>query len=275
MNLLYTVYCTILLFLYNIDETVGLLVHGNTGNLTDNIHSFPGHNIDQMDMMQMLLNQTAELENLKQQTENDRSTIQVLQNRVFFLEAELNKLNVSKLPTSQEFLTYLKSMNQLTQNLAANEANDRNLSQWLSDAVQALDDFKLKDMSTTQQLLNQSVELKQQSAKDRYAIHLLQNETQRLLRTTQMLLNQSRELKQHSETDMSSIHLLQNETQRLVRNLDDLKVQVRYTSLSLLDVHTMTEELNGSLIQRLEERISDIHDHIASNANKHDITLKV
>lgn len=236
MNLLYTVYCIILLFLYNIDETVGLLVHGNTGNLTDNIHNFPGHNIDQMDMMQMLLNQTAELENLKQQTENDRSTIQVLQNRVFFLEAELNKLNVSKLPTSQELLTYLKSMNQLTQSLAANEANDKNLSQRLSDAVQVLDDLKLKDMSSTQLLLNQSVELEQQSAKDRY-----------------------------------SIHILQNETQRLVRNLDDLKVQVRYTSLSLLDVHSMTEELNGSLVQRLEERISDVHDHITS---KYDIKLK-
>lgn len=87
-----------------------------------------------------------------------------------------------------------------------------------------------------------------------------------------MLLNQSGELKQHSETDKYSIHLLQSETERLVKNLDDLKVQVRYTSLSLLDVHSMTEELNGSLVQRLEERISDVHDYITS---KYDIKLKV
>lgn len=147
----------------------------------------------------------------------------------FFLEAELNKLNISKLPTSKEFSTYLKSINQLTQNTAANEANVKNLSQRLNDAVQALDDLKLMDMSMTQQLLNQSVELEQQSEKDRYAIHLLQNETK-----------------------------------RLVKNLDDLKVQVRYTSLSLLDVHSLTEELNGSLIQRLEESVNDFHDHIAS-----------
>lgn len=45
----------------------------------------------------------------------------------------------------------------------------------MSDAVKALNDFKLKDMSTTQQILNQSVELKQQSAKDRHSIQLIQN----------------------------------------------------------------------------------------------------
>lgn len=229
MNFQNIVYCAILLLLCNKGEHVGLLIHGNSVNVTDTIHGYPGHNVEITEMMQMLLNQTAELENLKQKTENDRATIQVLQNRVFYLEVELNRLNVSKLPSSQEFSMYLKSMNQLTQNLAVNEANDKNLSQRLSDAVKTLDDLKLKDMSTTQQLLNQSVELKQQSAKDRH-----------------------------------SIQLIQNETQGLVRNLDDLKVQVRYMSLSLLDVHSMTKELNGSLLQHFEERINDVHDHIAS-----------
>lgn len=198
-----TVYCTILLFLCN--ETLGLLTHGNPVNVTDTIHGFQGHNVDLSDMMQMLLNQTVELENLRQQaendrstfqlllnktkelenfkrqSENDRSTIQSLQNRVFFLEAELNKLNVSKLPSIQEFSTYLSSMNQLTQNMATNEANNKNLTQRLDVAV---------------------------------------------------------------------------------KSLDDLKVQVRYTSLSLLDIkQSMTEELNGSLIQLVEERVSE---HIKS-----------
>lgn len=47
-------------------------------NLTDVIHGFPGHNVDPADMiqtmqimMQMLLNQTTEIDNLKQQTEKD------------------------------------------------------------------------------------------------------------------------------------------------------------------------------------------------------------
>lgn len=193
-----TVYGAILLFLCNIGNTVGLLVHGNSVNVTDTIHVFPGHNIDLADVMELLLNQTAELENLKQktaeienlkqqsanlkqQTANDRSTIQSLQNRLFFLEAELNKLNVSKLPSIQEFSTYLSSMNQLTQNMATNEANNKNLTQRLDVAV---------------------------------------------------------------------------------KSLDDLKVQVRYTSLSLLDIRqSMTEELNGSLIQLVEERVTE---HIAS-----------
>lgn len=185
------VYGAILLFLCNIGKTVGLLVHGNSVNVTDTIHGFPGHNIDLADVMELLLNQTAELENLKQtnaeienlkqQSANDRSTIQSLQNRLFFLEAELNKLNVSKLPSIQEFSTYLSSMNQLTQHMATNEANNKNLTQRLDVAV---------------------------------------------------------------------------------KSLDDLKVQVRYTSLSLLDIRqSMTEELNGSLIQLVEERVTE---HIAS-----------
>lgn len=116
--------------------TKELLVQGNAVNLTDAIHGFPGHSVDPADMMQtmqimmqMLLNQTTEIEHLKQQTvkienlsqqyEKDRSTIQMLQNRVFFIEAGQNEL--SKLPSSQEFSTYLSGMNHLTQNSVTND----------------------------------------------------------------------------------------------------------------------------------------------------------
>ena len=170
----------IVLVMFNIVETKGLLANEKSNN-SDPIHGSSGHNVDTTDIMQMLLNQTAELENLKQQAENDRSTIQSLQNRVFFLEAELSKLNSSK-PT-QEMSTYLMSMNKLIQNVATNEENDRNLTQRVDS---------------------------------------------------------------------------------LVKHFDDLNVQVRYTSLSLLDVHSSTEQLNSSIIQLLEERISGVHDHIAS-----------
>lgn len=95
--------------------------------MTDVIHGFPRHNVDPADMMQtmqifmhMLVNQTTEIEHLKQQTEKERSTKQMLQNRVFFLELGQNEL--SKLPSSQEFSTYLSGMNNLTQNVIAKEA---------------------------------------------------------------------------------------------------------------------------------------------------------
>lgn len=195
MQFLIIFYSTILILL-NIGQSTQLLVHGSS-NSTDMSHGFPGNNIDTVEIMQMLLNQTellkqqaAEIENfkqqtekLRQQTENDRSSIQSLQNRVFFLEAELNKLNVSNLPTSQEFATYLSRMNQLTQNMAANEVNDRNFTHQLSVAL---------------------------------------------------------------------------------KTLDDLKVQVRYTSLSLLDVQSMTEGLNGSLFKVIEERIDGLYNEVTS-----------
>lgn len=77
------------------------------------------YNADMAGIMKMPLKLTAKLENLKQRTaemeqlktqaENDRSTIQVLQNGVFLLEVELFKL-----PSSKEFFTCLGGMHQLT-----------------------------------------------------------------------------------------------------------------------------------------------------------------
>lgn len=193
----------IILFLLNIVDTKGLLVHGNI-NSTDPIHGTLGHFVDEAEVMQILMNQTSELENIKRQAENDRSTlkllqnqsqeltqrvendkstIQSLQNRIFFLEAELKERNASNPISSQESSTYLMSINKLIQNVAANEKNDKNLSQRV-DA--------------------------------------------------------------------------------LVKHFDDLNIQVRYTTLSLLDVHSLTEDLNSSLSQRLEDRITYISEHCAS-----------
>ena len=163
-----------MLVMFNIVETKGLLTSDNTST-TDQTESSYGCIVDRADIMQILHNQTTELEILKQQTENDVSTILLLQNRVFYLETELNKLNKSK--SNPEMSTYLMSMNNLIQNMATNEENDRNLTQRLN---------------------------------------------------------------------------------ALERHFDDLNVQVRYTSLSLLDIQSLTEELNGSFIQRVEDRIKDV-----------------
>ena len=238
MQCLGTIYFIVLL-LFNIVETKGLLAHGNS-NISDPTHGSSGHNVDTTDIMEILLNQTIELEKLKQQAEidrstikqleNERSTIQLLQNRVFFLETELTKLNASKPPSTQEFSTYLMSMNKLIQNMAANEENDKNVTNQLNAAVKQLDELKAEMLHTR---LNQSTEMEH--------------------------------YKQQSESEKSKVYLLQNLTQRMSQRLDDLNVQFRYTSLSLLDLHTATEQLNGSLLQQLEERISHIPDEIIAS----------
>lgn len=147
-----------------------ITVTGNAVNLTDVIHGFPGHNVDPADMMQtmqimtqMLLNQTTEIEHLKQQTakieilyqqtEKDRSTIQMLQNRVFFLEAEQSEL--SKLPSSQEFSTYLSGMNHLTKKSVESEAKVNNLTRQISSQNMKLENLRQQseiDRSTIQRL---------------------------------------------------------------------------------------------------------------------------
>lgn len=55
-----------------------------------------------------------------------------------------------------------------------------------------------------------------------------------------------------------------------LKALDDLKVEVRYTSLSMLDIHSKRdlERLNGSIMQIIEERINDVHDYITSMYKK-------
>lgn len=180
-----------MLFLVYIGKNEGLLLQGNSIHSNNTIHGHLGENVDMTGIMQMLSNLTAELENLKQQTadiehlkqqtaeiehlkqqtEKDQLTVQLLQNRVFSLETEQD--NLSKLPSAQEFSTYLSGMNQLTHSLVDNEANDRNLTQQLSKTQ---DDIKQNNISTTQELRNQSMELemlRRQSEKERTTIQQL------------------------------------------------------------------------------------------------------
>lgn len=51
-----------------------------------------------------------------------------------------------------------------------------------------------------------------------------------------------------------------------LKALDDLKVEVRHTSLSMLDIHSKKdlERLNGSIMQIIEEGMSDVQDYITS-----------
>ncbi|XP_061195970.1 uncharacterized protein LOC133204244 [Saccostrea echinata] len=96
------------------------------------------------EIKQMFLNLTTEIEYLRRQTDiipvlKQNLTVlgkekKLLQNRVFFLEAELNKLNASKPPSYDELMTYLRGTKQIVQTLAANEEYDKNLTQQLNKA---------------------------------------------------------------------------------------------------------------------------------------------
>lgn len=86
---------------------------------------------------------------------------------MFFLKAELYKL------PSTQFLTCLSGMNQLTHSLVENETSVKNLTRQLSKAQY---DIKQNNISTTQELRNQSMQLeklRQQSEKDRLTIQQL------------------------------------------------------------------------------------------------------
>lgn len=86
---------------------------------------------------------------------------------MFFLKAELYKLPLT------QFLTCLSGMNQLTHSLVENETSVKNLTRQLSKAQY---DIKQNNISTTQELRNQSMQLeklRQQSEKDRSTIQQL------------------------------------------------------------------------------------------------------
>lgn len=86
---------------------------------------------------------------------------------MFFLKAELYKL------PSTQFLTCLSGMNQLTHSLVENETSVKNLTRQLSKAQY---DIKQNNISTTQELRNQSMQLeklRQQSEKNRSTIQQL------------------------------------------------------------------------------------------------------
>ena len=184
------------------EETNGLLMHGNPNTSTV-------HYTEIKEIMLILQNQTTELENLKKQAENDRSTIKLLLNQSIELE-----------------------------NLKRQAENDRSTIKLLLNKSQELDNLKREtenDRSTIKRLLNQSNELEQKVEKNTININLLLTQNQNLIQN----------MTAFEEND-------KNVTDRLnavVKHMTDLNVQVRYTSLSLLNIQAMAEEINGSMMQ--------------------------
>ena len=186
----------------NTEETNGLLMHGN-------LNSSTGHNTEITEIMQILQNQTTELENLKKQAEIDRSTINLLLNQSMELE------NLKK---------QVKNKSQELDNLKRETENDR---------------------STIKRLLNQSIELEQKVEK--YTINI------------NSLLTQNQNLIQNMTTNEENDKKVTDRLNDVVKHMTDLNVQVRYTSLSLLDIQTKAEEINGSTMQQIEQLIASMN----------------
>ncbi|XP_062595696.1 uncharacterized protein LOC134257063 [Saccostrea cucullata] len=239
-------YIIILLFLFNTGDGSALLMQG-TSNGSDTIHGPGGHNADVEEIKRMVLNLTTEVDNLKRQSDQERITIQVLnhnltvlsdekkllQNRVFFLEAELNKLNASKPPFNDELMAYLSRTEQIVQTLATNEEYDKNLTLRLNEAENKNAIYDRQNKNLTQRLNEIHDALTANEAYDK-------NLTQQL-------------------TDS-------------IKNLHDIKVQMRYTSLSLMDIHSKTDKLDTTLTRNLsfkfEDQIRDVYGQITNITQK-------
>ncbi|XP_062602632.1 complement C1q-like protein 2 [Saccostrea cucullata] len=62
-----------------------------------------------------------------------------------------------------------------------------------------------------------------------------------------------------------------NLTSRLneaAEKLENLEVQMRYTSLSLLDIQSLTEGLNGSFVKHIEEKINGVYEKLTNSSKR-------
>ncbi|XP_062588927.1 uncharacterized protein MG328 homolog [Saccostrea cucullata] len=364
-------YITILLFLFNVGDGSALLIHGNSTG-SDTIHGSGGHSVDVAEIKQIVLNLTAEIKNLKRQTEiipvlKQNLTVvieqkKLLQNRVFFLEAELNKLNASKPPSNDEFMAYLRSTKQIVQTLAANEEYDKNLTLRLNEAENNIAITEKHNKNLTKQLDNvvndlvinekqnenftaqinevENILVKYDKQMENVTkrldkIHILLTVNEEYDRNLTLRLNEAEKsrvicekqnknlteqfdevvnkLMTNEEQDKNITQRLnevvngfvnydkqgKNVTQRLdemrnnltaneeydknltsrltdvMNNLHGIKVQMRYTSLSLMDVHSKTDKLNTTLTTHFDDQIRDVYGRITNITKKVAFTVGV
>ncbi|XP_062613566.1 uncharacterized protein LOC134275303 [Saccostrea cucullata] len=200
-------------------------------------------NVEATEIMKIPQNLTEEVQNIKKQTEIDKSTNRILkqnctvlgkenqslENRLFLLEVWMNKLNSSKLPSSDELMVYLRSSKHIVQTLAANEEYDKNLTLRLNEVEDNLPKCDTQNKNFTQRL----------------------NEVVNSLHE-----NEAYEKKVTQQLDV------------VMKKLEDLKVQMRYISLSLLDVYSKTEELNTTLFRNYDEQIREVSARITNITQK-------
>ena len=228
MLFLTTIYFTVYV-LSNTGKTNGFLMHGNPNMST-------GHNTETKEVMQILQNQTTELENLKQKSVNDTLQIKLLQKMT---ANEGNDLNVIERLNAMDTCKHLNDLDVKFRYTSLSLLDIHTMAEKINGSMlQLIEKINGHDRSTIKLLLNQSIELENLKG---------EVENYRFTQWLNLLFNQSNELeslKQKVEKDAVNIDSNQdfienmtinremdkNVTKRLKaleKHLIELKVQFR------------------------------------------------
>jgi chromosome segregation ATPase len=171
-----------------------------------------GQHVNLVEMMQLLQNQTTELRNLKQQTESDRL---MLQNQT----AELN-------------------------NLKQQAETDRSTIQLLQRQTMELGNIKQQTEMDRSKLQNQTAELRNLNQQTENRVSVLEAELKNLTTSSNnefsAFLDNMTHVVQTLTIREEHDKNLTKQLNDAAKNIENLKVEARYRSLSLLDIHIRT-----------------------------------
>ncbi|XP_062588928.1 uncharacterized protein LOC134250580 [Saccostrea cucullata] len=168
-------------------------------------------------------------------------------------------------------MAYLRSTKQIVQTLAANEEYDKNLTQQLNEAKSNIAICEKQNKNLTKRLDEVVNNLVINEKQDKNLTQQL-NEVQNILakydkqgkNVTQRLNDIHNVLTANKEYDKNLTLQLTDS----LNNLRDIKVQMRYTSLSLMDVHSKTDKLNTTLTTHFDDQIRDVYGRITNITEK-------
>ncbi|XP_062588926.1 uncharacterized protein LOC134250578 [Saccostrea cucullata] len=159
--------------------------------LIDPIHGSGGQNADVMEIKQMVLNLTTEVEYLERQIDI-----------IPVLKQNLTVVGEEKKANEERNKNLTLRLSEAENNIAICDKKNENLTQRLSEVYNVSSENKENNKELTQQLTNS------------------------------------------------------------VNNLHNMKIQMRYTSLSLLDLHSKADKLNTTLTRNVDDQIRDVYDRI-------------
>ncbi|XP_062599439.1 uncharacterized protein LOC134260932 [Saccostrea cucullata] len=145
--------------------------------------------------------------------------------------------------------------------LIANEEYGNNLTLRLNEAENDIVNSEKQNKKLTHQLDEVVNTLMINDKQDENVTHRLNEVENILVIYDKRGKNVTQQLNEIHNVLTASEKYDKNLTQQLadsMNNLHDIKVQMRYTSLSLMDVHSKTDKLNTTLITHFDDQIRDV-----------------